>query len=322
MDVRKVVTVALLGCAAAGSALAASGPDELWEVTVKVEMTGMPFALPAQTVEVCVPKGQMEGTGQMDENCTTYDVKKSGNKTSYRFKCTGDMTMSGQGESTMAGNSYKGSMQAKGHDDGASFEMKQSYSGKRIGNCTYEDPGKQIADLQARQKGDLDRICDPREANLEWRMYEANNVCADYRDAFCKHVKNVAKDMRDPAHFAETAGGNEGWHEALSHCGVDPKPLQADACKRANKTKNWQFVADFCEADAKALAAKHCAGRTYTSAMESEYAPICVTYAQDNVAKGERKAAAPTETDASDGGQGMQLLKEGVKEGLKGLFGF
>lgn len=87
MNMRKVVMAATaFACIPAGQAWAAGGPDELWEVTVKVEMTGMPFALPAQTVEVCVPKGQMEGTAQMDENCTTYDVKKSGNKTSYRFK--------------------------------------------------------------------------------------------------------------------------------------------------------------------------------------------------------------------------------------------
>ena len=35
---------------------AGSGPDELWDVTTKMEMPGMPMALPAQTSQVCLKK--------------------------------------------------------------------------------------------------------------------------------------------------------------------------------------------------------------------------------------------------------------------------
>jgi hypothetical protein len=41
------------------------GQDELWEVTTKMEMAGMPMAMPPQTQQICQPKR----TGQDEERC-------------------------------------------------------------------------------------------------------------------------------------------------------------------------------------------------------------------------------------------------------------
>ncbi len=39
---------------------AGSGPDELWDVTFRMEMPGMPMAMPAQTQQTCIKKGKSE----------------------------------------------------------------------------------------------------------------------------------------------------------------------------------------------------------------------------------------------------------------------
>jgi hypothetical protein len=47
-----------VGIAVAASApAAAQGKDEQWETTSKMEMPGMPMAMPAQVNRICVAKG-------------------------------------------------------------------------------------------------------------------------------------------------------------------------------------------------------------------------------------------------------------------------
>jgi hypothetical protein len=53
-----VVVLALF--VAASPAPAQQGPDDLWEITSKMEMAGMPFAMPPQTSRVCLQKGKQE----------------------------------------------------------------------------------------------------------------------------------------------------------------------------------------------------------------------------------------------------------------------
>ncbi len=36
---------------------AVAAPGEYWEVTVKMEMPGMPFAMPATSTKICIAKG-------------------------------------------------------------------------------------------------------------------------------------------------------------------------------------------------------------------------------------------------------------------------
>ena len=69
----------------------ADGPDELWEITVKMEMAGMP-AMPAHTSNVCQRKGSVDptktGAKDKDNDCQVTDKKQSGNKTSWKMVCT------------------------------------------------------------------------------------------------------------------------------------------------------------------------------------------------------------------------------------------
>ncbi len=142
---RIVVVVATLSLAAlvAGPAAAQAGKadpqgkDELWDVTSKMEMPGMPFAMPAQTRRVCAAKGNDAGTIPRNEGCTVVDSKRVGNRLEYRMACKGGQNdYTATGETTWTGNGYEGRMRMAGKMDGQPMEMALTYTGTRAGNCT------------------------------------------------------------------------------------------------------------------------------------------------------------------------------------------
>lgn len=113
------------------------GKDDLWEVTTKMEMPGMPMAMPPQTNRYCIAKGgKDEDYVPKRENCKMLESKRSGNKVTYKMACTGKDAMTVAGETTFGTNAYDGKMMMSGKADGQSFEMSQTYSGKRVGDCT------------------------------------------------------------------------------------------------------------------------------------------------------------------------------------------
>jgi hypothetical protein len=309
---------------AAMPALASGGPDALWEVTVKMDMPGMPMSMPPQTSKICVEKSKEEKTVPMDKNCQMLDFKRSGLKTSYRFKCTGEMAMTGSGEVTWStdGNSYKGKMDARGSMEGRPFEMKQEYSAKRAGSCTAGEEKKKVEQMQAQNQKNMDDMCTPPPDayNLQWQMYEKNQVCAKYRPLMCKRAKEISQELStSPEKYAELKPEQEQWGESLQKCGINPDKI-APPCKQAVAKKNWQFVADYCPAEGKKIAAKECAGRDYTAAMESEYAPVCMSFAKENVGKSQegKKKGNKEEGNGSVKDEAVNKLKGG----LKGMFGF
>jgi hypothetical protein len=129
------IGLALTLCWTTGAA--GQGKDDLWEVTTKMEMPGMPMAMPAQTQRVCIGKGgKDEDYVPKRENCRMLESKRVGNKVSYKMACTGKDAMSITGESTHGTNSYEGRMMMTGTMQGQPMEMSQTYAGKRIGDCT------------------------------------------------------------------------------------------------------------------------------------------------------------------------------------------
>lgn len=101
-------------------AMAMAATGEWWEVTMKMEMPGMPAEMagmmPAQTSKVCMLKGQEKDPAKSDnKDCTISDVKYSGNTTSFKMKCTGKDAMTGDAVLTHTPNSFsqKVNMQSK-----------------------------------------------------------------------------------------------------------------------------------------------------------------------------------------------------------------
>ena len=113
------------------------GKDELWDVTSKMEMPGMPVALPAQTNRVCIAKGNDAATIPMSEGCALVDSKRTGTRFTYRMNCkSGNNDYTATGESTSNANGYQGTMRMAGKMEGQQMDMSMSYTGARAGNCT------------------------------------------------------------------------------------------------------------------------------------------------------------------------------------------
>ena len=128
-----VAVTALLACAPAR----AQGKDDLWELTLKMEMPGMPMAMPAQVHRVCVAKNHKdEDLIPRRDNCRVLESKRSGNKLAYSMKCTGDEAMDVSGEMTYGASSYEGRMRMMTTSGGQPMEMGQTFAGRRVGDCT------------------------------------------------------------------------------------------------------------------------------------------------------------------------------------------
>ena len=124
----------LLAAMSSTSALAA-GSDELWEMTTKMDMPGMP--MPAVTQTVCLRKGESYKPGKVphQKNCEMTGLKVSGNKTTWKMHCSGRDAMDGSGEVTRTEKTMKGSMKLSSKD----IQMTQTISGKRIGACQAKE---------------------------------------------------------------------------------------------------------------------------------------------------------------------------------------
>lgn len=135
----RTLALALLAFAA-GAAHADTG--NLYSVTSKVEIVGLPFQMPAQTAEVCGPKDTTsERMVPHDENCRVEDFRVVGDTASFRMVCTGPNAMTATGEfQRLANDGYRGRMQAKIDMNGQSMDMTMTFEGRKLRECDYEPP--------------------------------------------------------------------------------------------------------------------------------------------------------------------------------------
>jgi hypothetical protein len=145
MTVRQAVPFAVL--LTLSTMVLAQGPrrDGRWEVTMQMEMPGMPAAMPPFTVEQCVTKEQandpqrsvpqqpQRGGGQSD--CKTEDYKATGSKVSWTMRCTTPQPMTGTGEMTYTKDAYTGQMTMNMERGGQPMKMTMKMTGKRLGDC-------------------------------------------------------------------------------------------------------------------------------------------------------------------------------------------
>jgi hypothetical protein len=127
-----------------------AGPrrDGNWEVTIEMQMAGMPGGMPPMKTTQCItpqdaadpkkaiPQGPQRGRGGAPDNCTISDYKTEGNKVTYAMKCTGDPEMTGNGEFIYGTDSYTGTMNMNMNRGGTPMAMTMKYTGKRLGDCT------------------------------------------------------------------------------------------------------------------------------------------------------------------------------------------
>ncbi len=130
-----LVTASLL--LATSAALATEMQPGLWEITANMEMNGM--KMPGGKNRICYNKADVADTQKMvpkDSKCQVSDVKQEGSRVSWKMECKGPEAMSGSGSVTFAATSYTGDMQIQMQSAGQAMQMRQQYSGKRVGDCT------------------------------------------------------------------------------------------------------------------------------------------------------------------------------------------
>jgi hypothetical protein len=105
----------------------------LWEITASIEMPGIPFQPPPQTMQHCYTDEDVKSEPvPANENCQITNLKTSGNKITWQLECKGEMAGKGQGEIVFQGDSaYEGNatIEAQG------MIMVTKYKGRRIGEC-------------------------------------------------------------------------------------------------------------------------------------------------------------------------------------------
>jgi hypothetical protein len=104
-----------------------------WEITMKMEMPGMPMEMPPFTHTQCLTKKDfIPNSSEKDQECSAVNVKTSGNTTSWSTKCKGqDGTVSGTGTITYKGKTFTGTMKVKQ----GGMEMTTRMNGKYLGKC-------------------------------------------------------------------------------------------------------------------------------------------------------------------------------------------
>ncbi len=331
----RTLTILIVGGPLA--AWSAQGPDTLWEITSKMEMSGMPMAMPASTNRICLPKDGQDNASMIPtaNNCRTDEIKRSGNTISFSMTCTeGKDTYGGRGEIEQSGDAYQGTIRMSGTVDGEKMEMNQSFSGKRVGNCTYQDPSKLVAKYENLGKQELVDHCKQAAEDLVPQLFVATPenprpFCVD-KTPFTKHAEQVWKEIQDYRAYQPARDKYNQLDAAMNAVGHDAQAMQAlngKHCSQAVAAKSWAFVANSCPPDVASLGAQHCRGRSYTLTMKSEFAPICSRYMASAGGQGGGASPAGGPPNAEDAAkQGVQegaqeMVKQGTEK-LKKLFRF
>ena len=323
----------------AAPALAQGGSDELWDMTTRMEMAGMPGQ--SFTNQVCMRKGQTQPDKMsQDRNCKVADMRTVGNKTSWKIECAGREPMTGEGEVTRTRDSMNGRMRMQGKRGNESYDMTTVMQGRLVGTCDAEAQNRQVQAAMAQGSAILAQQCKESMDKYLTVMFDGDAApCKAQKAEYCGRVTKTAQSMRKPAGY-RSAMKNDGlkgggFDQAGQACGVNTASVQTDACKGAMGGRDWPFIADYCPAEAQSLAAEHCAGRKYTVAMSSEYKAVCQKYAS---ASGSDSGAAaqsqPAAQGRQSGAQGQQqdasgapaapsaadMVKDGANK-LRNLFG-
>ena len=134
-----ILVVAFIAFAAPINAVAATEMREgLWEITTTMDMPGLPYKMPPTTMNHCYTKDDVKDQKKVvagdNKDCTVTDMKTSGNKVSWKMKCTGQSAGSFSGETVMGKDSYESVMKMQSEATKGKT-MTTKMKAKRLGNC-------------------------------------------------------------------------------------------------------------------------------------------------------------------------------------------
>ena len=137
----KSMNILLAGIAALllsghGAGVLADAPnmkDGLWEMTIKMEMAGMPMEMPEMKHTQCITKDNaVPDTSQPDQKCEMISNKVSGDTVTWEMECdTPQGPAHSKGTITYHGDTFDGTVNMTM----GQMVMTQKMSGRRIGDC-------------------------------------------------------------------------------------------------------------------------------------------------------------------------------------------
>jgi len=112
----------------------------LWEMTMSMEMQGMPGGMPATKLQHCYKAEDLKDLRetvpkQTNSKCHVADWKQSGNTITYTMNCKGPTAMTMTGNMTYAGDHYSGSAKISMNQGGQMVNMTQKFNARRLGDC-------------------------------------------------------------------------------------------------------------------------------------------------------------------------------------------
>lgn len=311
-------------------ALYAQQTGELWEMSMSIGESNGPL-MPMMNNKVCMPKEKNAGEKMLkpedDRNCKT-EMKATGKKNKFKTVCVKDgETTTMEGVQEMLGPDHIKTDSTMTIENRKGKEvMRQSMTMKKVGTCKPENPADKMAEQMRQSCGEL------AESMYAPAFLDKNGHCKADKALFCNKVKADAEASRDPYKYNKHG---PDWGESTKACGVDFAAITRTACQRSIESRNWSFVTDNCPSETKELAAKHCAGRDYTSIMQSGYSQICRAASPDIArheaardeaeaagsapASGSKKAKAD-KTDKGDKGDKTKNMLDVGRDMLKSLF--
>ena len=131
-----ILVVAALALAATVAVVAADEMREgLWEMTTTMEMPGVPYKMPPTVIKHCYSKEDVKDRKKVvasdNKDCTVSDMKTTGNKVTWKMKCTGQNAATMTGEMIMGKDSYTSTMKMQSKETNMTTKVKA----KRIGSC-------------------------------------------------------------------------------------------------------------------------------------------------------------------------------------------
>ncbi len=297
-------------------------PGVYWEQSLEMQMAG--FAMPAQTMKLCMPKRQWDEPPRSgkDGDCEMKDVKRSGSRITWKVVCKDGS--SGEGDMTYSSDAYSGAMTMRSQGQ----EMRMKMKGKKLGgDCDAGEVKRkaaevrqQIDDQKALQEQGRKEQCD--KAVDEMQLYAFVPItrglpanCADRIADFCHRLETRQGFVA----FERVNGQPDAPRKAEKLCDKDLAEVKASLCAAAAKDQqkgkklegdSVEFVFASCPEQANALAKRECAGRSFTS-MPRAQAEFCTKFARKALDAGEQEEAPQKAPEASD-------VKQRI---LKGLFG-
>lgn len=344
----KPISIFLVLISSLSGVVAHASQGEYWEVTSKMEMEGMPFAMPAQVIKVCVPKGQEMDPRKANKGkeCQFSDYKANGNKVSYKFRCEEkDGVMTGDAEYTLGKNKSEGVMHMSGKASGRDMKMTQTSSSKLVGgSCDPEEIARENEERNNKFKHEDEErrkaACDTSAYTTamwiqnSWKFLNGNTSCppGNQKKQMCDAINKDA--VRDPDIYQKIVHNDD----LIKACGLNMVATTKAICKTLGE-KNYNVLAGYCPAEAKtfrvAQRRKECEGRSYTAATRAEDMKKCLsgddsgadtdngrayTAKARNETSGGGTQNSSSSKDAPAGDLSSKDILNGAKK-LKGLFG-